>query len=91
LSFPGENALEQFRKPLRTETLMINIPLAVVRGQVPFLSEAQVQNFLDFWKGIFVPIMDAELYFLADGPAEQPTQSPLVYINRYTIQSYLEG
>ena len=48
LSFPGDEALEQYRKPLKSETLMINIPLAVIRGQAPFLSEAQLQNFLDY-------------------------------------------
>lgn len=91
LNFPGEEAIEQFRQPMRTEPLIVNIPLAVIRGNVPFLSEAQIHNFLDFWKGIFFPVIDAELYFLADGPAEQPTQAALVYVNRNVIQSYLEG
>ncbi|HNT75838.1 MAG TPA: hypothetical protein PKH77_12555 [Anaerolineae bacterium] len=89
--FPDPASMEQFRPPMRTDTLIINLSLVVVRGKVPFLSEAQVHNFLDFWKGIFFPVMDASLYFLTDGPADLPTESPLVYINRNLIQSYLSG
>ncbi len=89
--FPGEEAMEQFRPPMNTESLMINLSLAVVHGKVPFLSEAQIHNFLDFWKGIFFPVIDAELYFLADGPVELPATAPLTYVNRNVIQSYVEG
>ncbi len=91
LIMSGESAQQQFRPPMKTETLVINLSLAVIRGKAPFLSEAALHNFLDFWKGIFFPVMDAELYFLAEGPAEQPTTAPLVYINRNAIQDYLEG
>lgn len=91
LIMSGASAQEQFRPPMRTEMLMINLSLAVIRGKVPFLSESQIHNFLDFWKGVFVPVLDAELYFLAEGPAEKPTTAPLIYINRNAIQSYLEG
>ncbi|MBN2007559.1 MAG: hypothetical protein JXA21_29710 [Anaerolineae bacterium] len=91
LIMSGESAQEQFRPPMKTETLVINLSLAVIRGKVPFLSEAQVHNFLDFWKGVFVPVMDAELYFLAEGPGEKPTTASVLYIHRNAIQCYLEG
>lgn len=84
-------AQEQFRPPMKTGTLIINLSLAVVRGKAPFLSEAQMHNFLDFWKGVFFPVMEASLYFLSDGPADLPTECPLVYVNRNLIQSYLQA
>ncbi len=89
--FPDPATQEQFRPPMKTESLIINLSLAVIRGKVPFLSEAQVHNFLDFWKGIFFPVMDASLYFLTDGPAELPGECALVYVNRNLIQSYIGG
>jgi len=91
LMFIHEASLEEFRPPPRTETLVLHMPLAVIRGNAPFLSEAKIQNFLDFWKGIFVPIIDAEIYFLADSVSQLPAQSPLIYVNRYLLQSYIEG
>ena len=70
---------------------MLHLPLAIVRGGVPFLSEAKVHNFLDFWKGIFFPVVNAEIYFLAGGAEQLPTQSRLVYVNRNLLQSYVSG
>jgi len=91
LVFPDEATQEQYRPAMKTESLVIHLSLAVIRGNVPFLSEAQIHNFLDFWKGIFFPVTDAELYFLAEGPAVLPAKASLVYVNRNAIQSYLEG
>lgn len=91
LMFTHKTSLEGFRAPPRTEKLVLHLPLAIIRGGAPFLSEAKIQNFLDFWKGIFIPIVDAEIYFLAEGPDEMPTQSPLVYVNRNILQSYIAG
>jgi hypothetical protein len=91
LMFIHEASLAEYRPAPRMERLVLHLPLAIIRGQAPFLSEAKLNNFLDFFKGVFVPIADAEVYFLADNPIQLPTQSPLVYINRYILQSYIAG
>jgi hypothetical protein len=89
--FQGEEAQTQFRAAPRTSTVILNLPLAVIRGNVPFLSEARLGNFLDFWKGLFFPIADAQIHFLAPSAVELPTRVPLVYVNRKSVQSYVEG
>ncbi len=89
--FTKEESLETFRAAPKTEVLMLHLPLAIIRGGVPFLSEAKVHNFLDFWKGIFFPVVNAEIYFLAGGAEQLPTQSRLVYVNRNLLQSYVSG
>ncbi len=91
LMFIQEASLGEFRAAPRTEMLVLHLPLAIIRGKAPFLSEAKLNNFLDFWKGIFVPIVDVEVYFLADNSSELSTHSPLAYINRNILQSYIEG
>ncbi|MGC9348767.1 MAG: hypothetical protein ACP5JG_11555, partial [Anaerolineae bacterium] len=91
LILPGESALEQFREAPRTEVLILNLPLAIIRGQAPFLSEASLDNFLDFWKGTFFPISDASIHYLAPASVERPSQVPLVYVNRQAVQSYIQG
>ncbi len=91
LMFIHAASLEGFRPSPRMETLVLHLPLAIIRGNAPFLSEAKFHNFLDFWKGIFVPIVDAEIYFLADSSGQLPTQSSLAYVNRHIVLSYIEG
>jgi len=91
LMFVHEASLEEFRPAPKTETLVFHLPLAIIRGNAPFLSEAKLHNFLDFWKGVFVPIADAEIYFLADSASPLPAQSPLIYLNRHTVLSYIAG
>lgn len=91
LMFLDEESSTDFRPAPRTETLVMHLPLAIIRGKAPFLSEAKIQNFLDFWKGIFFPVVDAEIYFLADSVSQLPAQASLLYINRYIVQSYMEG
>jgi hypothetical protein len=91
LLLPGESAREMYREPPRTKTLIFYTPLAVIRGEAPFLSEARLHNFLEFWKGLFVPIGDARIHYLMSAAAEMPAQSPLLYLNRTVIQSYVEA
>jgi hypothetical protein len=91
LMFIHEASLEEFRPAPRLEMLTMHLPLAIIHGKAPFLSEAKLHNFLEFWKGIFFPVIDAEVFFLADSSSQLPAQSPLVYINRYILQSYIEG
>ncbi len=91
LMFVHEASLGEFRPAPRTEKLVFHLPLAIIRGNAPFLSEAKLQNFLDFWKGIFFPVVDAEIYFLADSSNPLPAQSPLVYVNRHAVLSYIAG
>jgi len=91
LVFIHEASQEEFRSAPRTETLVLHLPLAIIRGNVPFLSEAKFSNFLDFWKGILVPVVDAQIYFIADSASQPPTQSPLIYVNRHVMLSYVEG
>ena len=91
LAFQSEAAQNEFREPPRTSTLMLSLPLAVVRGKVPFLSEARLNNFLDFWKGLFFPVMQAQIHYLASSGAELPSQVPLLYVNRRSVQSYIQA
>ncbi len=91
LMFLHEESLAEYRPAPRMEILVLHMPLAIIRGKAPFLSEAKINNFLDFWKGIFVPIVDVEIYFLADSSSQLPAKSPLTYINRYILQSYIAG
>jgi hypothetical protein len=91
LILSGESALEQFREAPRTEVVILNLPLAIIRGKAPFLSEAHLNNFLDFWKGIFFPISEASIHYLAPASVERPSRVPLVYVNRNAVQSYVQG
>jgi hypothetical protein len=91
LALPGDSAQEQFREAPRSETVILSLPLAIVRGAVPFLSEAQLHNFLDFWRGLFFPVTNAQIHFLATCSAALPAQSDLLYVNRTAVQSYVHG
>lgn len=91
LIFQEETSQETFREAIHTETLIFNLPLAVIRGNVPFLSEAKLHNFLDFWKGRFLPVTDARIHYLAGSAVATPAQADLLYINRTLIQSYLQA
>ncbi len=89
LIFTDEETVTQFREPPRTETLILNSPLAILRGRLPFLSDAGVANFMDFWKGDFVPVMEVQIHYLAPSAADMPPRARLLYINRRAIQSYV--
>jgi hypothetical protein len=89
--FYGEEALEQFREPPRTTSVILNLPLVIVRGNVPLMSEAKIENFLDFWKGDFIPVSEASLYYLAEAPVELINASELLYVNTRLIQSYVQA
>lgn len=91
LVFPEDETVDQLRQSPHTETLIINLPLAIIHGDVPFLSEAREQNFLDFWKGIFLPVTNAEIHYLAPSAADLPTHTRSLYVNRTTLQSYTRG
>lgn len=91
LAFTQEASLKDFRVAPNTEVMVIHLPLAIIRGAAPLLSEAKAHNFLDFWKGLFFPVVDAEIYFLADCAAQLPDQSRVVYVNRRIMQSYIPG
>jgi hypothetical protein len=91
LMFPDEASMANFRLAPKTQVLMINLPLAVVRGAVPFLGESKLHNFLDFYKGAFVPLVDVGIHFLAEGSVGLPTQAKLLYVNRAAIQAYVLG
>jgi hypothetical protein len=91
LLFRGEEAQSQFREAPRTSTLILNLPLAIVKGNAPFLSEAHLSNFLDFWKGLFFPVTQARIHYLATSSADLPAQVPMLYINRKAIQSYVQA
>lgn len=90
LFFTEQATLDLYRKPPRTERVMLYFPLFVVQGEIPILSEAKTSNFLDFWKGIFLPITEASIHFLAEGPLRLPSQAPLIYVNRQQIQGYFQ-
>lgn len=91
LIFPQEASLADFKPAPRTEVVVIHLPLAIIRGGISLLSEAKAHNFLDFWKGLFFTVIDAEIYPLVDCAGQIPAQSRLVYVNRNSIQSYVPG
>ncbi len=91
LLLSGESARETYREPPHTETLIFYTPLAVIHGEAPFLSEARLHNFMEFWKGLFVPIADARIHYLMSTAAETPARASLLYLNRTTIQSYVQA
>ena len=72
LLFVHEASLEEFRPAPRLEMLTMHLPLAIIHGKAPFLSEAKLHNFLEFWKGIFFPVIDAEVFFLAGSSRQLP-------------------
>ncbi len=88
LRFLQAESNAKYQVPPRTRTLFFYFPLFVVQGKVPMFSEANVKNFLDFWKGTFLPITDASIHFLTESSAQLPRQAPLAYINRQHIQGY---
>ncbi len=89
--FESEEAISQYRSPPRTGNIVIYMPMAIVKGTVPFYSEAKLANFLDFWKGELVPVTDASLYFMTGSQVELPAQAELLYVHRNHIQAYVEG
>lgn len=80
-----------YRRPPRTGKVLIYMPLMVVQGSVPFLSEAKLHNFMDFWKGDFITVLDAEVHFIAESQVRLPTAAPIIYLHRNFIQGYLEA
>ncbi len=91
LLFSEPDVIETARHPPRMLTLMIYLPLAVIRGSAPMFSDAKLNNFLEFWKGIFLPLFDCSIHYLAEAGGRLPMRAPLVYINREHIQGYLEA
>ncbi len=88
LHFLQAESNAQYTPSPRTRTLFFYFPLFVVQGQAPMFSEANTKNFLDFWKGTFLPITDASIHFLTESSVQLPNQASLVYINRQYIQGY---
>ena len=91
LIFPAEETVELLRQSPHQEKLILNLPLAVIRGRLPFLSEARANNFLDFWKGNFVPVLEAQVHYLGASAGTLPAQTNLLYVNRTAMQSYVEA
>ncbi|MEA3308396.1 MAG: hypothetical protein U9Q70_02630 [Chloroflexota bacterium] len=83
---PESNA--EYQSPPRNKILFFYFPLFVVQGQTPMFSEANIKNFLDFWKGTFLPITNASIHFFNESSVQLPRQAPLAYINRRYIQGY---
>lgn len=90
LIFPKPETIEQLRKPPRTHKITFYLPLLTIQGEAPFLGDAQIGNFLDSWKGQFLPVLEANIQMLAEGPARIPPHLTLLYINRDHIQGYLQ-
>ena len=88
LRFLQAESNDKYKRPPRTQKLFLYFPLFVVQGQTPLLSEADLKNFLDFWKGTFLPITDASIHYLTQGPMPLTNQAELLYINRQQIQGY---
>jgi|YNPNPStandDraft_1061719.scaffolds.fasta_scaffold04737_6 hypothetical protein len=90
LFFVAAETNAEYHEPSRRGNLLIHLPLIVIRGAVPFLSEAKANNFLDFLKGELVPVMGASLHYLGEASRKLPTQLPLIYVQRQRILSYTE-
>lgn len=91
LYFLEQDVVESARRPPRTLTLMIYLPLAIVRGAAPMFSDSKLSNFLEFWKGVFIPIFDCSIHYLTETGGRLASRTPLVYVNRQHIQGYLEA
>ncbi len=91
LYFPDPASKEGFRVPIRTSTILLQLPLAVIRGEAPFMSEATIENFLDFWKPVFFPMINVNIHFLVDCATSLPSAIDVLYINRDFILSYISG
>lgn len=89
LVFTEEEALSSYRSPPRTAKVLLYYPLFVIRGSAPLYSEADISNFLDFWRSPLIPLSDAGLHFLAEGGVRLPARSSLAYVNRNHIQGYM--
>ncbi len=90
LFFASAETNAEYHEPPRRGNVLIHLPLMIVRGAVPFLSEAKANNFLDFIKGEMVPVMGASVHYLGEAARKLPAQIPLLYIQRQRILSYME-
>ena len=90
LIFTKNETVELFQRPPRTEKVMFYLPLLVMQGEAPFLGDAKITNFMESWKGQFLPVFNAALHVLAEGPVRPPTRVPLIYISRDLVQGYLK-
>lgn len=88
LTFPEEATRQMFQAPPQVRPMMFQTSLAALRGDVPFFGEAKPQNFLDFWKGRFIPLLRAQIHFLVSNSRRPPEGGQLVYVNREALQSY---
>jgi hypothetical protein len=91
LLFPNPETKEGFRAPIRTSKIMLHLPLAIIRGDAPFMSEASIENFLDFWKPTFFPMMNVNIHYLVDCAVHLPTEIVILYINRESVLSYFSA
>jgi hypothetical protein len=91
LTFPDPETMAEFKEPLRTSTIILQLPLAIVRGDAPFLSEASLDNFLDFYKGLFIPMCRVNIHYLTDCAIRLPADIEVLYVNRDYILSYIGG
>ncbi len=90
LFFTSAETNAEYKEPPRRGNMLLHMPLMVVRGAVPYLSEAKANNFLDFMKGEMVPVMQANVHYLGEAPRKLPAQIPLLYVQRQRILSYTE-
>ncbi len=86
--FGEEETQALYRRPPRRTRMVLYLPLCIIYGTVPLMSEARVEDFLDFWHGPFVPVMDASLHYLSESAHALPTSLPLLYIHRDHITAY---
>ncbi len=88
LIFSDEETNELYRRPPRMARLVLYFPLCVIQGEVPLLSEATVEDFLDFWRGALFPIHDAAIHYLVEGMAALPHRASLLYAHRRHLVGY---
>ncbi len=91
LIFNQQETIDLLKAPPRTEKVMFYFPLLIMQGDTPFLGDSQLVNFIEAWKGQFLPIYNASIHLLVDGPLQIPNRVPLIYINRDHIQGYLKA
>ena len=89
LYFPDDETNEQYKSPQKTTSIVFYFSLFVVQARAPLLSEATLENFTEFWKGVFIPVQEASIHFLISAPRALPAEVSLLYLNRHHIQGYV--
>jgi hypothetical protein len=88
LHYTEPEAREAIRLLARGEPLIAYTPLAVLRGTFHLPAEALLSDFLASTTGSFLPVTQAQLFFLQNLPSPFPSECELLMVGRRYIQVY---